>query len=334
MTKEIALRNDMPAPSEWGLMRDMAASLVPTGFLPDSIKTPEQAMAIMLKGRELNVPAMYSLSNIAIVKGKPTISAEMMLALIYRDHGKKAIRVKSSDDQQCTVEYRLEGWDDISSYTFTMDQARKAGLTNNPTWNRYPAAMLRARCISAVARMAFPESIAGMYVPGELGEDVTVNDDGEVTSVHVTTGEIVETTSRHSLDDDPQPGLISWQEAKAEEERKRANAAWHIALKDAGIDDEGKAAWYRFKGVESANDVPIPTLDGWSKSFRDRPDAAREHVERLKASQNTPGAPQSDESSEQEESPADDGYEPSQTVIEIDPEFEADYRAKADQYTR
>lgn len=60
-------------------------------------------------------------------------------------------------------------------------------------------------------------------------------------------------------------------------------------------------------------------------------------LKREKASQSAPDAPKNDASSEQEESPeppADDGYEPSQTVIEIDPEFEADYRAKADQYTR
>lgn len=190
----------IPGKSEWSLMRDMAQSLVPTGFLPESIKTPEQAVAIMLKGRELNVPPMYALSNIAIVKGKPTISAEMMLALIYRDHGKRAIRVKESTNERCTVEYRLDGWDDVSSYSFTMDDAKKAGLTGNQTWSKYPAAMLRARCISAVARMAFPECIAGMYVPGELGDDVQVTDDGEVVSVAPSidqdTGEIVDTPGR------------------------------------------------------------------------------------------------------------------------------------------
>lgn len=174
----------------------MAAQLVPTGFLPEAIKKPEQAVAIMLKGRELGVPPMYALSNIAIVKGKPTISAEMMLALIYRDHGKGAIRVRESTNDHCTIDYRLPGWD-VASYTFTIQDAAQAGLANSPTWKNYPAAMLRARCISAVARMAFPESIAGMYVPGELGDPVTVTDDGEVVST--TTGEVIDVSPQ------PQP---------------------------------------------------------------------------------------------------------------------------------
>lgn len=195
MSNELALFKSpqLPDNNEWSVMSQMAAQLVPTGFLPKAIDTPEKAVAIMLKARELNVPAMYGLSNISIINGKPVVSAEMMLALIYRDHGKQAIRVSESSDTACTVEYRLEGWGEAQSYTFTIAQAKTAGLMKNPTWSSYPAAMLRARCISAVARMAFPESIAGMYVPGELGDQVEIDDDGEVRSVNTITGAIIET---------------------------------------------------------------------------------------------------------------------------------------------
>lgn len=232
----------MPNQSEWALMLDMAAQLVPTGFLPSTIKTPQQAVAIMLKGRELTVPPMYALSNIVIVNGKPSISAEMMLALIYRDHGKKAIRVNHSDDTQCTIEYRLDGWPDVSSYTFAIDQARKAGLLANQTWAKYPAAMLRARCISAVARMAFPESIAGMYSPGELGEDVTVTDDGVVLSISRSpispdTGEITDAPAVPSGQD----RLKAW---------NTVNAALHAWADGVGIthDDLHNAAVSLSKG--------------------------------------------------------------------------------------
>lgn len=183
----------IPSESEWRTMAQMAAQLIPTGFLPSSIKSEAQAVAVMLKGRELAIPPMYALSNIAIINGKPVVSAETMLALIHRDHGHKAIRVKDSSDKACTVQYRTPGWDDVSSYTFTIEQAAAAGLTGkNPVWKSYPAAMLRARCISAVARMAFPECIAGMYTPGELGDAVQINDDGEIT--HVDEDGVIETT--------------------------------------------------------------------------------------------------------------------------------------------
>jgi hypothetical protein len=43
--------------------------------------------------------------------------------------------------------------------------------------------MLRARCISAVARMAFPDSIGGMYTAEELGAEV--DEDGAPIFAHV-----------------------------------------------------------------------------------------------------------------------------------------------------
>lgn len=168
----------VPSRDEWATIYDMAKMLVPTGFLPSGIKTPEQATAIILKGKELSVPPMYALSNIVIVQGKPTCSAELMLALVHRDCGRDAMRVKHSDNTSCTVQWRQ--WGEVNEYRFTIEDAKQAGLLSNQTWTKYPAAMLRARCISAVCRMAFPGSIAGMYTPEELGAVVTVSPDGEV----------------------------------------------------------------------------------------------------------------------------------------------------------
>jgi hypothetical protein len=166
----------------WTIAKEQAAMLVKTGFLPNSIKTVEQCVAIMLKGRELSVPAMYALSNIAVINGKPTCGAELMLALVHRDHGRDAIRVKHSTAESCTVEWKE--WGGVNSFTFTIEDAKRAGLANKEgPWRQYPAAMLRARAISAACRMAFPGSIAGMYTPEELGAVVTVRDDGSVDVV-------------------------------------------------------------------------------------------------------------------------------------------------------
>lgn len=182
---KLALTNNptisvLPTQGEWAIMRDMAAQLIPTGFLPKHIARPEQAVAIMLKGRELNIPPMYALNNIVVINGKPTANAELMLALVQRDHGINAMWVEESTNDHCTVRYRSGGG--IKEYTFTIQDAEQAGLFGNQTWKKYPAAMLRARAISAVARMAFPGSIAGMYSPGELGEDVEVDEDGVVVT--------------------------------------------------------------------------------------------------------------------------------------------------------
>ena len=71
-----ALTNsDLPSLNEWKLLVEMASLLVPTGFLPQTINTPQKAVAIILKGREVRIPPMYALSNIVVVQGTFRIGA-------------------------------------------------------------------------------------------------------------------------------------------------------------------------------------------------------------------------------------------------------------------
>lgn len=188
MSNELAIRRDthvaqtnaaLPATSEWETMREMAKALVESGLLPQHVKTPQAALAIMLKGREIGVPAMQALSNIVVIQGKPTCNAEIMNALIYRDHGDHALRFIEATNDVATLEYKRRSWTTYQQFSFTIADAKQAGLQGG-NWAKYPAAMLRARCISAVARMAFADSIGGMYTPEELGAAVTVEDGDRV----------------------------------------------------------------------------------------------------------------------------------------------------------
>jgi hypothetical protein len=160
--------------NQWEVMKQQAGMLVKTGFLPSEIKSAEQAVAIMLKGMELGIPPMYALSNIVVIKGKPSCDAALMLSLIYRDHGDDAAKWDddATNEKIATLLYKRRGWAEYKRHTFTIQDAERAGLANGDTWKKYPGALLRARCISAVARMAFPDSIGGMYTPEELGASI------------------------------------------------------------------------------------------------------------------------------------------------------------------
>ena len=57
---------------QWQLMREQAAIFIKSGLLPSHIKSPEQAVVIMLaKVGRLGLPALYALSTIGIINGKP-----------------------------------------------------------------------------------------------------------------------------------------------------------------------------------------------------------------------------------------------------------------------
>ena len=167
---------------QWQLMRKQASVFIQSGMLPAHVRSPEQAIVIMLKGRELGLPPLYALSTIGVINGKPVVAAEVMAALVYRRHGDEALRIVQSDARSCAIEYRRRGWSEAQTYSFSIEDAHRAGLLSGNAWQKYPAAMLRARCISAVARMAFPDVIGGLYTPEELGGAVQVVEDTVIAS--------------------------------------------------------------------------------------------------------------------------------------------------------
>lgn len=168
-------------PTSFSEMQNQAKTLVASGLLPEAIKRPEQAIAIMQKGAELGIPPMQAFSHIHIIKGKPTMSAELMLAQIYKGCPNAVINYLELDEKKCVIEAIRPGHKP-ARFGFSMGDAEKAGLLSNQTWKKYPRAMLRSRCISEMARSLFPDCISGVsYTAEELG--ATVNDEGEVLDV-------------------------------------------------------------------------------------------------------------------------------------------------------
>lgn len=167
-----------PTANEFILMKEMASVLVKSGFLPTSVRTPEQCLTIMLKGRELGIGPMEAFAKISVVQGKPTIESELMLSLIYRRIPGAVIDIVTTTNEECVIEARRPNGK-TTQFRFDMEDAKTAGLHGKGPWKSYPAAMLRARCISATARALFPDALSGVsYTPEELGAPIDV--DGEI----------------------------------------------------------------------------------------------------------------------------------------------------------
>src|SRR5579872_3234618 len=68
-------------PALFATMKQMASIMLKSGFLPKALRTEEQVITILIKGRELELPPMESLSSIQVIDGKPAVSPQLMLAL-------------------------------------------------------------------------------------------------------------------------------------------------------------------------------------------------------------------------------------------------------------
>lgn len=183
---------------------EAAKRYVDSGMLPAGIKTPQQALLIMQKGAEIGVPSTYALASIHVIEGKPSCSAELLMALVRRAYGQAAIRVKTATNEECVVEYREAGWDGVSQLSFSIADAKVAGLAEKAMWKKYPRAMLRSRAVSECVRTAFPECIAGLYTPEELGADVRVGADGSLELAGPTSSPV---RPKLAIVDDDEPRL-------------------------------------------------------------------------------------------------------------------------------
>lgn len=147
----------------------LAKVLVASHLLPRGVQTPEAAFAIIATGRELGLTAMQSLRTIHVIEGKPTLSADLIAALVkQRTDVCKFFRLVESTDRIASYETHRIGEPTPTRMSFTIDEAKTAGVTGKDNWRKYPAAMLRARCITALARAVYPDLATGIYDPDEL----------------------------------------------------------------------------------------------------------------------------------------------------------------------
>ena len=166
----------LPSEAEFENLTRQAKIFISSGFLPSNIKTPEQAITIAIKGRELGIPPMQAFSHINIISGKPAMSAELMLALVFRGCPTAVVEFTQNDNKACVINARRRVSDKVSVFRFDLDDAKAAQLLEKDSWKKYPAAMLRARCVSAMGRGLFPDCLMGVsYTAEELGAEVTID---------------------------------------------------------------------------------------------------------------------------------------------------------------
>jgi hypothetical protein len=166
-------------PNEYEVIRHQAESLVKTGFLPPAIKTAEQALAIILTGRELGIPAMAALNTINVIQGKPTVSPQLMLALIERSGQLKDIEILTGEDYVQVTMWRKGRTEHTER--FGRAEAQAMNLAGKDNYKKQALVMYKWRAVAACARTVFPDVILGLYTPEEMGAEVSVTDDGEMT---------------------------------------------------------------------------------------------------------------------------------------------------------
>lgn len=152
----------------------------------------------IMAGQEMGYGPFASVNGIHVIKGKPTLSANLMAAAV-KAHPKYDYRVREMSDKNVTIEF-FESGDSLGLSSFSIQEATKAGTQNI---DKYPRNMLFARAMSNGVKWYCPDVFNGntVYTPEEF--DVTVDANtgaivNEVTAaknIDKSTGEIIETSA-------------------------------------------------------------------------------------------------------------------------------------------
>jgi len=127
--------------------------------------SPEAALTLMLLCQAEGLHPIQALRQYHIIKGRPAMRADAMQAAFQAAGGN--ISWVERNDKKCSAEFSHSQGGKIL-VEWTIDMAAKAGLTNNPTWQKFPRAMLSARCVSEGVRAVYPAVVCGLYCPEEV----------------------------------------------------------------------------------------------------------------------------------------------------------------------
>jgi hypothetical protein len=144
-------------------------------------KDPD-VLAILLYGQDLGLSPMQSIQGIYVVEGRPSISAQLWLALVRRAGHR--VSVLEHTAETCTVHIVRGDTGEEHKATFTLAEAVAAKRVEiregkpfarsekgKPLpWELYPRAMLLARAVSQCCRFIAPEIALGFYSQDEVEE--------------------------------------------------------------------------------------------------------------------------------------------------------------------
>lgn len=150
-----------------------AQALAASSLLPKSYqRQPANVLLAMEYGHALGLDTVTAIQSVHVIDGKPTASAQLIGALVRRAGHR--LRVVGDDKHAIAIIVRRDDPEFEFRSEWTLARAQAAGLTGKGPWKLYPAAMLKARAITEVARDACPEALAGVaYTPEELGHELT-----------------------------------------------------------------------------------------------------------------------------------------------------------------
>jgi hypothetical protein len=157
-------------PQDVGEAQSMAETLSQSSLVPEAFrKKPSDTYMAITYGMELGMPPVTSLMSIAVIKGKPTLYAHAMVALVLNSEKAEYFHCVESDAKHAIYETKRKGSPTARRYEFNETMAKAAGLLGG-NYSKYGQQMYEARAKAYLAKDVYPDVLHGMMSAEEAQE--------------------------------------------------------------------------------------------------------------------------------------------------------------------
>jgi hypothetical protein len=227
-------------------MQVMADAVAKSGLF--GMKSADQALALMLVAQSENRHPATVTQDYDIIQGKACRKTHSVMARFQQMGGKVEWHQLNDNIAEATFSHPAGG---LLRIEWTIEQAKKAGLTGKDNWKNYPRAMLRARVIAEGVRAVYPAAIGGMMVSEEAADAPIVEKDmGKAEVIHAPKQSALEKPAIEELSAEKfEQNKAAWM-AIVESGKKSADALIAILSTKATLTDAQKAEIVSWEALE------------------------------------------------------------------------------------
>jgi hypothetical protein len=162
------------APTSLAEALAVSEALAKSDIVPTEYKAkPGNILVALGMGQSVGLNPMQSLQSICVINGKPSMWGDAVLGIVKNsglEEYTEETYEPSSQTATCKTKRRGDPVEVVRS--FSMDDAKRAGLLGKTTWQSYPRRMLQCRARAWALRDKYPDLLKGLQVREEV-EDYT-----------------------------------------------------------------------------------------------------------------------------------------------------------------
>ena len=205
----------VPVGEEWKAYLQIAKVWVDSGMLPAHVKTPQQALAIMLAARDLGLKHTAAFKGLFLTNGKIQMEFQTMLALALSKLPDMEFQVVERTNAGCTVRGRRRPNQEWQEARFDAKDALAADLLGKDTWKKYAPDMYYSKAGTRLLRMIAADVLMGLaYDQDEMEEIGKVSPAG---SVDISKEDVIDISGSEEIKD---AEIVSHNSNESNEEAK------------------------------------------------------------------------------------------------------------------